>query len=324
MSITVDPSASAVCSMSAGVVTFVGAGTCTLNFNQAGGTDWAPASQVQQAFPVVRDSQSIGSLSTPPSHAVVGGSGYSPSASATSGLPVSITVDPSAVAACSISGSVVSSVASGTCILDFNQAGNNEWLPASEVKQSFAVLPAPVSGAVSGYWLVASDGGVFSYGDATYHGTRSGSALKAPVVGIAATPTGRGYWLVASDGGVFSYGDAAYYGSRGGSPLAKPVVGIAATPNGNGYWLVASDGGVFSYGDAKYYGSRAGSPLDKPIVGIAATPNGKGYWLVASDGGVFSYGDAAYYGSRGGSPLDKPVVGIAAYAERKGLLARRI
>lgn len=37
--------------------------------------------------------------------------------------------------------------------------------------------------------------------------------VNAPIVGMAATPTGRGYWLVAADGGIFSFGDAAFLGN---------------------------------------------------------------------------------------------------------------
>jgi Galactose oxidase, central domain len=44
----------------------------------------------------------------------------------------------------------------------------------------------------SGYWLVASDGGVFSYGDAGFFGSAGGIHLNKPVVGIAATPDGEG------------------------------------------------------------------------------------------------------------------------------------
>ncbi len=150
--------------------------------------------------------------------------------------------------------------------------------------------PPPPPPASPGYWLVASDGGVFSYG-ATFYGSHGGSPLNAPVVGLASTSDGKGYWLVASDGGVFSYGDAVFYGSHGGSPLNEPIVGMAATPDGKGYWLVASDGGVFSYGDAGFFGSHGGAALNKPIVGMASSPGGSGYWLVASDGGVFAYGE---------------------------------
>ena len=151
-----------------------------------------------------------------------------------------------------------------------------------------------------GYWLVASDGGIFNYGDAAFYGSTGSIVLNKPVVGMAATPDGKGYWLVASDGGIFNYGDAAFFGSTGAIVLNKPVVGMAATPHGKGYWLVASDGGIFNYGDAPFYGSTGALKLNKPIVGTAATSDGGGYWLVATDGGVFNYGDAAFYGSMAG------------------------
>ena len=169
-----------------------------------------------------------------------------------------------------------------------------------------------------GYWEVASDGGVFSFGTAGFHGSTGGIRLNQPVVGMAATPDGKGYWLVASDGGVFSFGDAAFHGSMGGTRLNAPVVGMAATPDGKGYWLVASDGGIFSFGDAAFHGSTGGAHLDAPVVGMAAAPDGNGYWLVASDGGIFNFGTAGFHGSMGGTPLNKPVVGIAPTADGQG------
>ena len=174
--------------------------------------------------------------------------------------------------------------------------------------------PAPSTG----YWEVASDGGIFAFGGAGFFGSQGGKPLNAPIVGIAATPDAQGYWEVASDGGVFSFGDAKFYGSEGGKPLNKPIVGITATASGNGYWEVASDGGIFAFGDAKFYGSEGGKPLNKPIVGIAVTPTGNGYWEVASDGGIFNFGDAGFFGSQGGKPLNKPIVGIAATSTGNG------
>ena len=35
-----------------------------------------------------------------------------------------------------------------------------------------------------GYWLVASDGGIFSFGDAAFFGSEGGVHLNAPIVGI--------------------------------------------------------------------------------------------------------------------------------------------
>jgi L,D-peptidoglycan transpeptidase YkuD (ErfK/YbiS/YcfS/YnhG family) len=148
-----------------------------------------------------------------------------------------------------------------------------------------------------GYWIAASNGGIFSFGDASFYGSMGGQALRAPMVGMAPTPDGHGYWLVGSDGGVFSFGDASFYGSTGALRLNAPMVGMAPTPDGHGYWLVGSDGGVFSFGDASFYGSTGALHLNAPIVGIATTPDGHGYWLVGSDGGVFSFGDASFHGS---------------------------
>ncbi|MGA3147166.1 MAG: S53 family peptidase [Acidimicrobiales bacterium] len=124
---------------------------------------------------------------------------------------------------------------------------------------------------------------------AQFYGSMGGTHLNAPIVGMAATPSGQGYWLVASDGGIFSFGDAYFYCSMGATHNIAPIVGMAATPSGRGYWLVASDGGIFSFGDASFYGSMGGTHLNAPIVGMAPTPSGRGYWLVASDGGIFSF-----------------------------------
>ncbi len=202
-----------------------------------------------------------------------------------------------------------------------------------------------------GYWLAASDGGIFAF-DSPFFGsgagqsqpigafsaapggqgyqvaTTTGTALpfgshascsgtiptpNRPVVGMAAVPGGGGCWLAASDGGVFSYGStAAFYGSAGSLALNSPVVGMAATPNGDGYYLDAADGGVFSYGPgASFQGSMGGRPLNQPIVGMAVDPSTGGYWLVAADGGIFSFG-APFYGSTGNVHLNQPIVGMAA------------
>jgi peptidoglycan hydrolase-like amidase len=179
------------------------------------------------------------------------------------------------------------------------------------------------SGGVGGYYIDASDGGVFSFGNATFYGSTGNIRLNQPMVAMSATGDAQGYWEVAADGGMFSFGDAKYHGSvpgvlKPGQVLNKPVVGMATTPDGGGYWVVATDGGIFSFGDAPFYGSTGSIVLNKPIVGMVPTHDGKGYWMVASDGGVFAFGDAKYYGSLGGDPPSSPVVGVAPTTDGAG------
>jgi hypothetical protein len=180
----------------------------------------------------------------------------------------------------------------------------------SNTNEQTLALSAPITRP--GYYLVASDGGIFTHGGAPFYGSTGNITLNKPIVGMAVTPDGGGYWLVASDGGIFTKGDASFFGSLGNIVLNKPIVGMASTPDGQGYWLVASDGGIFTKGDAGFFGSTGNIVLNKPIVGMAATPDGLGYWLVASDGGIFTKGDAAFAGSEGGTKLNKPIVGMAA------------
>jgi hypothetical protein len=87
-----------------------------------------------------------------------------------------------------------------------------------------------------GYWLVASDGGIFAFGDAAFAGSLGGLPLNAPIRGMAADPDG-GYWLVASDGGVFSFGGAPFAGSDGGSADTATAPAVSIAGRSGGYWV---------------------------------------------------------------------------------------
>ena len=144
-------------------------------------------------------------------------------------------------AACSASATPCSTAAPGAC---------------GSTSRSWAW---PATHDAGGYWEVASDGGVFSFGDATFHGsTGAASASTSRSWRMAVTPDGGGYWLVASDGGIFAFGDAGFFGSTGNLRLNQPVIGMVPTHDGGGYWLVASDGGIFAFGDAGFFGSLGG------------------------------------------------------------------
>jgi uncharacterized repeat protein (TIGR01451 family) len=179
----------------------------------------------------------------------------------------------------------------------------------------FSATSAPAMANVQplhfGYWLVGSDGGIFSFGSAVFHGSTGGIQLQRPVVGIVATADRGGYWLDASDGGVFSFGDTQFYGSIPGlgihpagsglpHSLNAPIVGMVASHDQGGYFMVASDGGVFAFGDAQFAGS---CPDIGGCVGaaVAVLPDasGNGYWLITSTGNVYAFGDAPYLGAPG-------------------------
>ena len=130
-----------VCTENAGVIDFVNVGTCTLKAALAEGTNYLAASGAEQSFTIGLADQTISFDTAAPVNAKLDGSTYTPQASATSGLPVTITVADSSALVCSISGGVVSFSGSGTCLLLANQPGNGFYNPAPQAQQSFAVLP---------------------------------------------------------------------------------------------------------------------------------------------------------------------------------------
>ena len=184
--------------------------------------------------------------------------------------------------------------------------------PATSPACPQPVRPAP------GYWQVASDGGIFSFGAAQFYGSTGSTKLNEPVVGMAATGNGGGYWLVASDGGVFAYGNAQFYGSTGSIRLNKPIIGLIPTLDDGGYWLIASDGGVFAYGDAKFYGSLGAGGASSPVTAAAPAFLDGGYWIVDANGQVFSFGNAHFQGQPSWAPGGYRITGMAPTASSNG------
>ena len=112
---------------------------------------------------------------------------------------------------------------------DLGGAGGGHWdcgpgFPMAQIMDMARGGPAIGGGAVAlrstpsgnGYWVVGSDGGVFTFGDAGFFGSLGNLAINAPIVDMEPTPSGQGYWLLGADGGVFTFGDAAFYGAATG------------------------------------------------------------------------------------------------------------
>ena len=101
-------------------------------------------------------------------------------------------------------------------------------------------LDAPIVGMVpsadgGGYFLVASDGGVFAFGDARFAGSCPGiGGCSGAAVAVMPDATGNGYWLVTQTGHVYTFGDAPYFGAPG--PQNVHVTSAIRTPDGK--WLL--------------------------------------------------------------------------------------
>ena len=188
--------------------------------------------------------------------------------------------------------------------------------------------PPPPAPPRHGYWLVGSDGGIFTFGSAQFYGSTGSLHLQRPVVGIVPTTDRGGYWLDASDGGIFAFGDAGFYGSIPGlglhpagsglpDSLDAPIVGMVPSADGGGYFMVASDGGVFAFGDARFAGSCPGiGGCSGAAVAVMPDATGNGYWLVTQSGHVYTFGDAPYYGAPG--PQSVPVTSAVRTPDGRG------
>jgi len=141
----VDATSTSGCSMSGlATVSFSApVGTCVIDANQVGNTDYVAAPEVQQSFSVAQASQAITFTSTAPSGAIVGGASYTVMATGGgSGNPVIFTIDLSSTSGCVIAGAVVTFPAPvGTCVIDANQVGNTGYSAGPQVQQVFSVLP---------------------------------------------------------------------------------------------------------------------------------------------------------------------------------------
>jgi serine/threonine protein kinase len=143
--LSVDSSSGAgVCAVSGRTVSYAAAGSCVIDANQAGNATYAAAPQAQQKITVTGKPQSI--TFTAPGSGTVGDDPVTLSATASSGLPVVLSVDSSSgTGVCAVSGNTVTFSAAGTCIIDANQAGNATYAAAPQAQQKITVTGKPQS-----------------------------------------------------------------------------------------------------------------------------------------------------------------------------------
>jgi hypothetical protein len=166
---SIDASASSVCSVSAGTVTFNAVGNCVVDADQAGNATYAAAPEVDQTVAVGVIPQAVTFTSTAPTSATVSGT-YTPTATGGgSGNPVTFSIDASASSVCSYAAGVVTFTGVGTCLVDADQAGNATYGAAPVASQSFSVSAlaqtitftsvVPAHATVGGTYAPAATGG---------------------------------------------------------------------------------------------------------------------------------------------------------------------
>ena len=283
-----------VCELNGSDVSFSGVGTCAIEAFRAGDDEYQAAAPVQQSFGVERAPQTITFTSTPPQAPTAGGSPYTVSAIASSGLAVVLSSVTGSV--CTVEGATVSFVAAGTCTVDASQAGNADWEPASDVQQSIAVgaeqgppvlqpvMPGPTGGALS-----FSSSGPSPKPDSDFTISRLGEGHRTGAITFS---------LLLSDPGSVSWrltfaprGSASLRALRGG--CAKGRIRLAGRCH-------ASPG---EFATGRLQSARAGT------VGFTARPAQVARWALAatagSTRGILVTVELTMQSAKGGAPTSQ-------------------
>jgi inosine-uridine nucleoside N-ribohydrolase len=138
VTLSIDPNSTSGCTMDgSGNVSFSAPlGTCIVDAQEPGSTTYAPA-LAQQTIHVM-SAQTVSFTSTAPTSVSVGGTAYTPTATATSGLPATFALDASSTG-CTLASGAVSFAGVGTCVIDATQGGSSTYLPAPVQQQSIAI-----------------------------------------------------------------------------------------------------------------------------------------------------------------------------------------
>ena len=123
-------------------------------------------------------------------------------------------------------------------------------------------IPTPTG---NGYYMVAADGGIFTFGDASFSGSMGGKAQRPGPV-ASSRPRRQGL-LAGRLRRRRLHLRRPFRGSMGDVRLNKPMTGMV--PYGNGYLMVAEDGGIFNFSNRAFVGSLGDNPPARPMVSVA-------------------------------------------------------
>ncbi len=181
--VTFSSTTTSVCTVSGTTVTIAGGGTCTVDADQAGDSNYNAAPQETQGFTVA----AFGSTPQAIGFGALAGKTYGNApftVSATGGASGNpVTFSSATTPVCTVSGTngtTVTIVAAGDCTIRANQAGNVTYAAAPQVDQTFTIAQADqviIFGALAGK----------TYGNAPFTVSATGGASGNPVTFSSAT-----------------------------------------------------------------------------------------------------------------------------------------
>jgi ribosomal protein S11 len=191
-----------ICTVTSGVVHFVGAGVCSLTASAAAGVNYAAAPGSPQVFTVGPAASTITFAPIVTTYAYSPSEAFALSATSTSGLSVGYASLTPAV--CQVSGSTVAVVSTGTCTIQASQAATSNYSAAQSVSVNFTIAQAvqaltfapivsPVAYGISPITLIATGG---ASGNPVIFSVVSGPGL---INGNTLTITGAGTVVVAAN-----------------------------------------------------------------------------------------------------------------------------
>ena len=182
-------------------LTATSVGTCLIAATKATSTNYLSATSANLTFTFTATSQTI--TFTQPVNAVYGVTPAALSATSTSSLTVTFTS--ATLSICTVSGTTVTLLTSGTCTINADQAGDSNFASATQVARSFTVAKAdPVLSALSNVSKTYGDS-AFNITDPTVTGSlagtftySSGSTSVATISGSSVTPVAFGSSVITA------------------------------------------------------------------------------------------------------------------------------
>ena len=225
--LTVTFGAAGGCTITGNSVHITDAGLCTITASQAGDANWNAAADVPQAFTTAQANQTISFTSANPSPANVG-STYTPTATATSGLTVAISLDGTSTG-CSIASGVVSFASAGTCVVNANQAGDNNYNAAAQVQHSITINAPQISAGCAaintGIWNAYGVGTLFASFQLAAPFTL-GEVIHVSLTVVSGSTAGASFTIVDQ------YPSTLFTLSSGNGPVSSTFTGTYTIDNG--------------------------------------------------------------------------------------------